>query len=327
MTNNTNDNAQNQTAQAQPNKEQTIRPLLSLEDDMSEEHIVSTFIADTEPWQGGRVSSFVACVKADNPSPMTYVGTNTWLIANPDKVQGEDTRCIVVDPSPEGEQTQRILDACEEMGVKVGAIFLTHDHHDHTAGAVELAQRSGAPIYAPKLEMGADTSGGTFKVDYLLEEGLLYPFEGAPIFEIYKLPGHSSDSLGILLSEEQLMFVGDVVFRHGPTVVFHPDGNLADYLASLDLLEDLVNLGKVNVFCPGHGYPIVDPLRSIRATRNHRIERLDQVKQALAAGVSRDADSLFDAVYEGVDEHLRWASLRSIEAQLVYLDSEQSEGL
>ena len=110
-------------------------------------------------------------------------------------------------------------------------------------------------------------------------------------------------------------------------MVFHPDGNLADYLASLDLLEDLVNLGKVNVFCPGHGHPIVDPLRSIRATRNHRIERLDQVKQALAAGVSRDADSLFDAVYEGVDEHLRWASLRSIEAQLVYLDSEQSEGL
>ena len=309
MTNNTNDNVQNQTAQAQSNKEQTIRPLLSLEDDMSEEHIVSTFIADTEPWQGGRVSSFVTCVKADNPSPMTYVGTNTWLIANPDKVQGEDTRCIVVDPSPEGEQTQRILDACEEMGVKVGAIFLTHDHHDHTAGAVELAQRSGAPIYGPKLEMGADTSGGTFKVDYLLEEGLLYPFEGAPIFEIYKLPGHSSDSLGILLSEEQLMFVGDVVFRHGPTVVFHPDGNLADYLASLDLLEDLVNLGKVNVFCPGHGHPIVDPLRSIRATRNHRIERLDQVKQALAAGVSRDADSLFDAVYEGVDEHLRWAPI------------------
>ena len=119
MTNNTNDNVQNQTAQAQSNKEQTIRPLLSLEDDMSEEHIVSTFIADTEPWQGGRVSSFVTCVKADNPSPMTYVGTNTWLIANPDKVQGEDTRCIVVDPSPEGEQTQRILDACEEMGVKV----------------------------------------------------------------------------------------------------------------------------------------------------------------------------------------------------------------
>ncbi len=279
----------------------------------------ATFIADETPWQGGRVSNLVTCVRANNPSPMTYVGTNTWIVANPEKVQGEDTQAIVIDPSPEGEQTQRILDVCAEMGVKVGAIFLTHDHHDHTAGARELANKTGAPIYGPKEEMGADAPCGPFKVDYLLQEGLLYPFEGAPIFEVYKLPGHSSDSMGLLLSEEQLMFVGDVVFRHGPTVVFYPDGNLGDYLASLDLLEDLVKLNKVRIFCPGHGYPVTDPLRAIEATRKHRLERLDQVKKALESGVPCNADALFDAVYEGVDENLRWASLRSIEAQLVYL--------
>lgn len=287
----------------------------------------ATFIADETPWQGGRVSNFVTCIKANNPSPMTYGGTNTWIIANPEKVQGDDTRCVVIDPSPEGEHVQHLIDTCNEMGVKIGAIFLTHDHHDHTAGAVELAQKSGAPLYGPKAEMGADTTGGVFKVDYVLQEGLLYPFEGSPIFEIYKIPGHSSDSMGILLSEEQLMFVGDVVFRHGPTVVFHPDGNLEEYFSSLDLLEDLVKLGKVELFCPGHGYPVTDPLRAIQATRDHRVERLEQVKQALAQGVARDANALFDAVYEGVDEHLRWASLRSIEAQLVYLDSQEGHSV
>lgn len=284
----------------------------------------ATFIVDETPWQGGRVSNLVTCLRADNPSPMTYVGTNTWIVANPEKVQGEDTQAIVIDPSPEGDQTQCILDTCAEMGVKVGAIFLTHDHHDHTAGARELADKTGAPIYGPKEEMGADTPCGPFKVDHLLQEGLLYPFEGAPIFEVYKLPGHSSDSMGLLLSEEQLMFVGDVVFRHGPTVVFYPDGHLGDYLASLDLLEDLVKLGKVRIFCPGHGYPVTDPMRALEATREHRLERLDQVKEALASGVSRDADALFDAVYEGVDESLRWASLRSIEAQLVYLAAQDN---
>jgi len=60
-------------------------------------------------------------------------------------------------------------------------------------------------------------------------------------------------------------------------------------------------------------------LRAIEATRKHRLERLDQVKKALESGVPCNADALFDAVYEGVDENLRWASLRSIEAQLVYL--------
>ena len=284
----------------------------------------ATFIVDETPWQGGRVSNLVTCLRADNSSPMTYVGTNTWIVANPEKVQGEDTQAIVIDPSPEGGQTQRILDTCAEMGVKVGAIFLTHDHHDHTAGARELADKTGAPIYGPKEEMGADAPCGPFKVDHLLQEGLLYPFEGAPIFEVYKLPGHSSDSMGLLLSEEQLMFVGDVVFRHGPTVVFYPDGHLGDYLASLDLLEDLVKLGKVRIFCPGHGYPVTDPMRALEATREHRLERLDQVKEALASGVSRDADALFDAVYEGVDESLRWASLRSIEAQLVYLAAQDN---
>lgn len=284
----------------------------------------ATFIVDETPWQGGRVSNLVTCLRADNPSPMTYVGTNTWIVANPEKVQGEDTQSIVIDPSPEGDQTQRILDTCVEMGVKVGAIILTHDHHDHTAGARELADKTGAPIYGPKEEMGADAPCGPFKVDHLLQEGLLYPFEGAPIFEVYKLPGHSSDSMGLLLSEEQLMFVGDVVFRHGPTVVFYPDGHLGDYLASLDLLEDLVKLGKVCIFCPGHGYPVTDPMRALEATREHRLERLDQVKEALASGVSRDADALFDAVYEGVDESLRWASLRSIEAQLVYLAAQDN---
>ena len=284
----------------------------------------ATFIVDETPWQGGRVSNLVTCLRADNSSPMTYVGTNTWIVANPEKVQCEDTQCVVIDPSPEGDQTQHILDTCAEMGVKVGAIFLTHDHHDHTAGARELADKTGAPIYGPKEEMGADAPCGSFKVDHLLQEGLLYPFEGAPIFEVYKLPGHSSDSMGLLLSEEQLMFVGDVVFRHGPTVVFYPDGHLGDYLASLDLLEDLVKLGKVRIFCPGHGYPVTDPMRALEATREHRLERLDQVKEALASGVSRDADALFDAVYEGVDESLRWASLRSIEAQLVYLAAQDN---
>ena len=109
----------------------------------------ATFIVDETPWQGGRVSNLVTCLRADNPSPMTYVGTNTWIVANPEKVQGEDTQAIVIDPSPEGDQTQHILDACAEMGVKVGAIFLTHDHHDHTAGYLQCDNMAFAPICHP----------------------------------------------------------------------------------------------------------------------------------------------------------------------------------
>ena len=152
-----------------------------------------------------------------------------------------------------------------------------------------------------------------------LPKGAFHPFEGAPKFEVIALPGHSEDSVGLLLPAEQSLFTGDVLFRHGPTVVFHPDGVLASYFASLDTLERLVREGRVRRFYPGHGYPIDDPLPIIEATRKHRVDRLNQVKEALNAGTLAEPDALFDAVYQGVNPALRMPSIRSIRAQLKFL--------
>ena len=217
------------------------------------------FVEDETPWRGGHVSARVRCVRAHNPSPMTYVGTNSWIVAEPGAKE-----CVVIDPAPAGEQVQRILAAC-------------------------------------------------------VEAGQFLPFEGAPKFEIVALPGHSEDSVGLLYPAEQSLFTGDVLFRHGPTVVFHPDGVLASYFASLDVLEQLVREGRVQRFYPGHGCPIDNPLPIIEATRKHRVDRLDQVKEALNAGTPADPDALFDVVYQGVNPALRMPSIRSIRAQLKYL--------
>ena len=133
------------------------------------------------------------------------------------------------------------------------------------------------------------------------------------------MPGHSSDSMGLLLPSEQALFTGDVLFRHGPTVVLYPDGSLARYLDSLDTLEELVRGGEVQRFYPAHGWPIEEPLQIIQATRQHRKERLQQVRDAIAQGTPAQPDALFDTVYAGVDPRLRPASVRSIQAQLEYL--------
>lgn len=302
------------------------------------------FVKDETPWCGGRVSARVLCLRASNPSPMTYVGTNTWIVAEP----GTDT-CVVVDPAPAGEQVQRILAACEQEGLRVGAVVATHDHPDHIEGIPELVAATGAPVYAPRTERITRLLRKNFGVDGIMPEdglaledgnepeaasraaepdaffveqlqlGLFCPFEGATKFEVVALPGHSEDSVGLLLPEEKALFTGDVLFRHGPTVVFHPDGVLASYFASLDALETLVRKGEAQRFYPGHGYPINDPLPIIEATRQHRIERLNQVRDALAAGTSANPDALFDVVYQGVDPALRMPSIRSIRAQLEYL--------
>lgn len=277
------------------------------------------FIEDPHPWQAGRVSARIVALRANNPSPMTYTGTNSYVVAEPGS-----RGCVVIDPAPAGKQVQNILSQCNSGGLQVKAIVVTHDHHDHTEGVHELAQATGAAVFAPKALIAADTPDGAIRVDGVLKEGTFCPFEGAPTFEIVALPGHSHDSIGLLLAEEKALFVGDVVFRHGPTVVFFPDGNLRDYLQSLDVIEKMVLDGKVSVLYPAHGWPITDPLCALRATRNHRLERLQQIKDALAAGTPPDADKLFDVVYAGVDEKLRWASLRSIKAQLVYLGYPQT---
>lgn len=317
------------------------------------------FVEDETPWCGGHVSARVWCVRANNPSPMTYVGTNSWIVAEPGAKE-----CVVIDPAPAGEQVQRILATCGETGLRIGAIVATHDHPDHIEGIPELVAATGAPVYAPRTSRinqllqkhgfakcggvkracsegaegaGAVEAGAAGELDsgglphsceekagwgadvQALPKGAFRPFEGAPEFEVIALPGHSEDSVGLLLPAEQSLFTGDVLFRHGPTVVFHPDGVLASYFASLDTLERLVREGRVRRFYPGHGYPIDDPLPIIEATRKHRVDRLNQVKEALNAGTLAEPDALFDAVYQGVNPALRMPSIRSIRAQLKFL--------
>lgn len=261
-----------------------------------------SFITDSATYNGGRLSDRVFCVRADNPSPMTYMGTNTWIIAEPDCPE-----CVVVDPAPSGVHVENVLNECVGQGLRVGAIVLTHCHADHTEGADDLESMTGAQVYS--------------REDGSLVDGVFEPIDGGPVFRVVPLPGHSADSVGLVYPQDHSMITGDVVFRHGPTVVYHPDGVLQDYMDSLDVLQKIVEEEGIDTFLPGHGYPITDPVACIEATREHRLERLAQIRQALAAGVARDADALVDAVYTDIDSRLRPAALRSVQAQLVYLEN------
>lgn len=259
------------------------------------------FIIDKTPYPGGKESDRVSCVRADNPSPMTYTGTDTWILA-----EAESPECIVIDPAPAGKHVEDVLNACVNEGLRVGAVVCTHMHADHTEGAEQLADMAGARVYAP--------------FDGSLQPGEFQPIENGPALRVVPLPGHSSDSVGLVYPADHSMFTGDVVFKQGPTVVYYPDGNLADYMHSLDTIEQIVRDEGIRVLYPGHGYPITDPIAIVEATRQHRLDRLQQIKDALARGVARDADALVDAVYVDIDPALREAALRSVKAQLVYLD-------
>ena len=244
------------------------------------------------------------CVLAPNPSPMTLDGTNTWVIAEPGS-----TAAVVVDPGPEDEgHLRRVLDAARAGGRHVAQIVLTHGHLDHSAGAARFAELSGAPVGAldPGLRLGTEGFG----------PGDVITAGGCEL-RVVATPGHTADSLSLLLAADGGLLTGDTVLGRGTTVIAG-DGSLGDYLRTLDKLKSLVDGGGLRVLLPGHGPLLSDPAGVLDYYIAHRRERLDQVRAALAAGARTPAE-VVAIVYTDVDRSLWPAAEQSVRAQLDYL--------
>jgi glyoxylase-like metal-dependent hydrolase (beta-lactamase superfamily II) len=135
-------------------------------------------------------------------------------------------------------------------------------------------------------------------------------------------PGHSSDSVCLLLRADRALLTGDTILGRGTTVVAYPDGRLADYLDSLERLRDLA-AQDIDVLLPGHGPVLDEPLVVVDYYLRHRRERLEQVRAALADGAT-DAKDVVRRVYADVDPVLWSAAERSVRAQLEYLRAADS---
>ena len=254
----------------------------------------------------GSGTQCATCVLAPNPSPMTLDGTNTWLIAAPGSPSA-----VVVDPGPEDEgHLRRLLHEAGRAGRRVEQILLTHGHKDHSAGARRLAALTGAPVLAadPAHRLGSEG----------LADGDVLTAAGCEL-RVIGTPGHSADSLSLLLPGDGALLTGDTVLGRGTTVIA-PDGALGDYLRTLDALRALADSAGLRVLLPGHGPVLYDPAGTLEYYIAHRGERLAQVRAALAAG-DRTAAEIAARVYTGVDPAVRSFAVWSVQAQLDYLAS------
>ena len=245
------------------------------------------------------------CLLAPNPSPLTLDGTNTWLIAEPGS-----SSVVVVDPGPEDEGHLRRVHAEAVAGDRqVAKILLTHGHPDHSAGAERLAGLTGAPVQAadPACRLGPEG----------LADGDVVAAAGCEL-RVVATPGHSADSVCLMLPADGALFTGDTVLGRGTTVIA-TDGNLGDYLRTLGQLRDLAEAQQVGLLLPGHGPMLADPLATLDYYLSHRAERLDQVRSALAAGAKTPAE-IVAMIYTDVDRSVWPAAEWSVRAQLDYLD-------
>jgi glyoxylase-like metal-dependent hydrolase (beta-lactamase superfamily II) len=252
-------------------------------------------------WSGGTFGERAQCLLAPNASPMTLDGTNTWVLREPG-----GRRSVVVDPGP-------LIDShLEQVAQAAGAIavvLLTHGHADHSEAARELAERSGCPVRAldPAFRYG----------DEGLRHGDVIEVDGLEI-RVVGTPGHTSDSLSFVVTAERAVLTGDTVLGRGTTVVAFPDGALGDYLDSLRRLRAFAEKRAIQAIWPGHGPVLTEALPALEHYLTHRAERLDQVRAAVAAGMTRPAD-VVRRVYTDVDRALWPAAELSVRAQLDYL--------
>ncbi|TMC09752.1 MAG: MBL fold metallo-hydrolase [Chloroflexi bacterium] len=240
-------------------------------------------------------------VVADNPSPYTGPGTNTWIVEG-------DPVAVVIDPGPDDD---RHLAAIEERlaGAAVGAILVTHSHPDHLPLAARLGDRHHANVLRyPELGEGDLVQLGKVRLRAL------------------HTPGHASDHLCFLQEEDRAVFTGDLVLGKGSTMITYPDGDMAAYLHSLDRLLEV----RPSILFPGHWDPVEDPLPKLEEYKRHRLDREEQVLRALAEGPS-DSAELTRRVYasEISGEQLLRAAEMTLQAHLRKLVEEgrvRSEG-
>lgn len=249
------------------------------------------------------VTPLASVLLAENPSPMTLEGTNTWVLRAP----GEPT-CVVVDPGEEDEEHLRRAADCGPVAL----VLLTHRHPDHAAGARRFAELTGAPVRAldPSLVLGSEALG----------DGEVVAAAGVEL-AVVATPGHTSDSLSFLLdgpgSGGPAVLTGDTILGRGTTVIAHPDGELGPYLRSL---RRLVELAEGTTVLPGHGPELADAPGAASAYLAHREQRLDQVRTALVRlGPEATAHQVVQDVYADVDRALWPAAELSVRAQLAYL--------
>ena len=273
--------------------------------------------ASEKPWPTGiaeQLEPLVRRVLAPNPSPFTYTGTQTYIV-------GLGDGCAVIDPGPDESAH---LDALEAAigGEHVCAIMCTHTHRDHSPAARPLAKRTGAPIVgcAPlSFDIGGPRADEGFDPDYeatrVLANGEAMTGPGWTLRAL-ATPGHTSNHLCFALEESGALFTGDHVMGWSTSVIVPPDGNMADYMKSLDILY--AREGD-RIYYPAHGPAVEKPRQLVRGMIGHRKQRENQIVRLLgeeALGV----EALVSAMYKGLDPRLVKAAGLSVLAHLLDLE-------
>ena len=263
---------------------------------------------------------------APNPGVMTGPGTNSYLVGDP------ATGHIVIDPGPDDPaHLERLWRAA---GGDIRHIVCTHSHPDHSPGATGLQRLcEAAGKHRPDI-LGLPSAvsarpNSRFTPERSLSDGERLVLTGPDgqvthTLRVMHTPGHAANHLCLFLEEDGLLFSGDHILNGSTTVIDPPDGNMDDYLQSLDRLADACQALDVRFILPAHGYVLSQAVQAIQRLKHHRLVREGKVMAAMQALPEGSHDDWVRLAYDDVPERLWPVAKRSM---LAHVERIQSHGL
>ncbi|MEJ6388286.1 MBL fold metallo-hydrolase [Gymnodinialimonas ulvae] len=260
-------------------------------------------------------------ITAPNPSPMTFTGTQTYLLGEGD--------IVIIDPGPLSDIHHDAILAALAPGERIAGILVTHSHLDHAPLAAPLSATTGAKVLAA----GPSDWGRSDVMQALAETGTLGGGEGVDAtfapdeqiaegdrisgswgeIDVLETPGHMANHLSFAWND--VLFSGDLVMEWSTSLVSPPDGDMSAFFASVERLAQRDD----RLFLPGHGAAVTTPRARCKALLEHRRGREAQILQALAALGPANAEDLAAQIYTDVAPELRPAAARNVLAHLIDL--------
>lgn len=176
------------------------------------------------------------------------LGTNCYIVTDEKTLD-----CAVIDP---GADASTVMDYLESAHLKCACIMLTHGHFDHTGGADDLMEETGATLYMCKKDDGVTIGGSYYRYD--APAGTHFYAEGDSVcvggmtFTVLETPGHTPGSVTLLCTQEgedSVLFTGDTLFRDSCGRTDFPNGSAEQMMLSLRRIASLP--GDYEVY-PGH---------------------------------------------------------------------------
>jgi glyoxylase-like metal-dependent hydrolase (beta-lactamase superfamily II) len=255
-------------------------------------------------------------ITANNPGPFTFRGTGTYVIG--------EGKVAVIDPGPDlPEHVDALLESLK--GETISHILVTHTHNDHSPAAKAVKAATGAPTYGfgphgrGKIMEGVKPEGGDmeFIPDEVVGDGAVIDGDSWSVSCVHT-PGHTSNHICFSWDARQILFSGDQVMGWSTSIVSPPDGDMGDYMRSLDKLLTRDDA----LYYPTHGPAITDPHPFVRAFIAHRCERADKIIGCLQSGIET-IEGMVPKVYADVMPSLFGAAARSLFATVIYLVEEK----